>query len=120
MKKYLGWFLSFAIAGLLIFGSASGKFTDWDGKAEMFGKFGYTVETMYNIGFVEVAAAILFIIPWTSFLGALLLTAYLGGAAATHIRIGDPFQMPVIIGVIVWIALALRNPAIIPFILGKK
>ena len=45
-----------------------------------------------------------------SILGAILLTGYLGGATATHVRVGDPFVMPVVVGVVVWLALFLREP----------
>lgn len=107
-----GWVLSGLLAALLTVGSASGKFTEWEGKADMFAKLGWTTEVMFKIGIVEVASAILFLIPRTAFLAAILLTGYLGGATATHVRVGDPFYMPVIIGVVVWIALGLRDPRI--------
>jgi hypothetical protein len=48
-------------------------------------------------------------IPGTSVLGAILLTGYLGGATATHVRIGEPFYFPVIVGVLVWVGLYLRE-----------
>jgi uncharacterized membrane protein YphA (DoxX/SURF4 family) len=105
----VGWILSGLLAALLTVGSASGKFTEWEGKEDMFAKLGWTTEVMFKIGIVEVACAILFLIPRTAFLAAILLTGYLGGATATHVRVGDPFYMPVIIGVVVWIALGLRD-----------
>lgn len=49
------------------------------------------------------------LIPRTSILGAILLTGYLGGATATHVRIGDPFIAPVIVGALVWLGLFLRD-----------
>lgn len=75
---------------------------------------------MFSIGVVEVALALLILIPRTTFLGALLLTAYLGGATATHVRVGDPFFFPIGIGIFLWIAIALRIPAILPLALGKE
>jgi hypothetical protein len=57
------------------------------------------------------------VIPQTSVLGAILLTGYLGGATCTHLRVGDPFFMPVVIGALVWGGLFLRDPrlrALIP------
>jgi hypothetical protein len=65
-----------------------------------------------KIGVVEVALAILFLIPRTAFLGTVLLTAYLGGAVATHVRIGDAFYFPIVIGILAWIALGLRDPRV--------
>jgi hypothetical protein len=108
-KALAGWILSALIALFLIAGSASGKFTEWEGKDEMFVKLGWGKEVMVKIGIVEVAAAILFLIPHTAFIGAILLSAYLGGAVATHVRINDHFFFPIIIGVLVWVALGLRD-----------
>ena len=73
---------------------------------------------MFKIGIVEVAIAILFLIPRTAFVGAILLAAYLGGATATHVRVGDPFYFPIIIGVVAWIALGLRKPEVLRLALG--
>src|SRR5690606_6054850 len=103
--KMAGWGLSILIALFLIGASASGKFIDWEGKAEMFAQLGWTEEVMFRIGIVEVAIAILFLIPRTAFVAAILLAAYLGGATATHVRVGDPFYFPIIIGILVWVAL---------------
>jgi len=49
------------------------------------------------------------VIPRTAVLGAILLTGYLGGATATHVRIGEPFYTPIILGVLVWGGLYLRD-----------
>jgi len=57
-----------------------------------------------------VTCTVLYVVPRTQVLGALLLTAYLGGATATHVRIGDPFWFPVVMGVILWAGLYLREP----------
>jgi hypothetical protein len=111
-KALAGWILSALIALFLIGASASGKFTEWEGKDEMFAKMGWDKEVMVKIGIVEVAAAILFLIPHTAFIGAVLLTGYLGGAIATHVRVADPvgnWMMPVVMGVLVWVALGLRD-----------
>jgi hypothetical protein len=109
-----GWTLSGLLATFLIVASASGKFTEWEGKAEMFAALGWTTDVMFKIGIVEVAIAILFLIPRTAFIGAVLLTAYLGGATATHVRVGDPFFVPIIIGMVVWITLGMRDSRIFP------
>jgi hypothetical protein len=47
------------------------------------------------------------------------LSAYLDGATSAHVRVGDPFFMPIVIGVLVWLALGLRNPAVFDLALGK-
>jgi hypothetical protein len=52
------------------------------------------------------------VIPITSVLGAILLTGYLGGAIATHVRVGDhgDIVIPIVLGVLVWLGLFLRDP----------
>jgi hypothetical protein len=55
-------------------------------------------------------STILHVVPRTQVLGALLLTAYLGGATATHVRVGTPYWFPVAMGVILWTGLCLRHP----------
>ena len=111
-SRITGWVLSGLLSALLIFASASGKFTQWEGKAEMFAKLGWSEEVMFKIGVVEVAIAVLFLIPRVAFLAAILLSAYLGGAVATHVRVADPFFTPIIVGVVAWIALGLRDPRV--------
>ena len=76
---------------------------------EGFGKFGYDLRLAAPIGIVELICTLLYLIPQTSILGAILLTGYLGGATATHVRIGDPWFGPVLIGVMVWLGLVLRD-----------
>ncbi|WP_428306985.1 DoxX family protein [Lacipirellula sp.] len=109
VKKIIGWVLSILIAAMMIFLSAPGKFMDFEGKEEMFAKLGWGVEVMKTIGVIEIVVAVLYLIPRTAFVGAVLVTAYLGGAIATHVRINDQFIFPVIMGVIAWIALGLRD-----------
>jgi hypothetical protein len=70
---------------------------------------GYPERLFLPICIVEIACAIVYAIPRTSVLGAILLTGYLGGATATHVRIGEPFYLPIIVGVLVWGGLFLRD-----------
>lgn len=114
-----GWVLSILISLFLIVASASGKFTEWEGKAEMFEKMGWSEDVMFKIGIVEVAIAVLFLIPRTAFVAAILLAAYLGGATATHVRAEEAFFIPVLFGVIAWIALGLRQPDVFRLAFGK-
>ncbi len=62
-----------------------------------------------KIMLVEMACVVIYIIPQTAVLGAILLTGYLGGATATHVRAGEPFFMPVIVGIVVWLGLFFRD-----------
>ena len=75
-------------------------------------KYGYPASAVIPIQVVAVLCVILYAIPRTAVLGAILLTGYLGGAVATHVRAGEPWFFPVIFGVIVWLALYLRDPRV--------
>jgi hypothetical protein len=73
-------------------------------------RLGYPARLLLAIGIAELSCTILFAIPRTAILGAILLTGYLGGATATQVRLEDPwFFFPVVIGVLVWAGLYLRD-----------
>jgi len=75
-------------------------------------ELGYPEASIVGIGLTLLASTILYLIPRTSVLGAILLTGYLGGAVATHVRVGaGAFNVlfPVLVGTIVWAGLTLRN-----------
>jgi DoxX-like family len=75
-----------------------------------FANFGFPPHLITPIGVVELLCAVLYLIPRTAVIGAVLLTAYMGGAVATHVRIEDPmFVVPVVIGVMLWLGLYLRD-----------
>ncbi len=72
--------------------------------------FGYPESLALSLGILEIAYTVVYVIPRTSVLGAILMTAYLGGATATNVRVGDPlFFVPPILGVLVWGGLYLRD-----------
>ena len=74
-------------------------------------QFGYPEHLATPIGLVLVAATLLYIVPRTAVLGAILLTGYLGGATASHVRVEDPFFLFAAgFGVMVWAGLYLREP----------
>jgi hypothetical protein len=77
--------------------------------AQGFAHYGYPDGAMLPITFVELACAIVYAIPRTAVLGAILMTGYLGGATATHARVGEPFYLPIIVGIVVWLGLFLRD-----------
>jgi hypothetical protein len=81
-------------------------------------KVGYPASQAPWIGLALLVSTILYVIPRTSILGAILVTGYLGGATATQVRIQDPwFLFPVVLGVLAWAGLYLREPrlrALIP------
>ncbi len=76
-------------------------------------KAGYPENTVACMGCALLVSTVLYLIPGTSILGAILLTGYLGGAVATHVRLGDPLfshvLAPVYFGMCVWGGLCLRD-----------
>ena len=71
---------------------------------------GYPIGVIRPLGVVLALSTLLHLFPRTQLFGALLLTAYLGGATATHVRIGQPFWFPVAMGAILWIAYTSAQP----------
>src|SRR5258708_3443153 len=85
-------------------------------------QLGYPESLIPVLGIVVLACLALYVIPRTAVLGAILLTGYLGGAVASHLRIGDPLfshvLFPVYVGLLLWGGLYLRHArlrALIPF-----
>lgn len=73
-------------------------------------RLGYPAGVVVPLGVVVLACVILYAIPRTAILGAILLTGYLGGATATQVRVQDPwFVLPVVIGVLAWAGIYLRD-----------
>ena len=75
-------------------------------------KLGYSESVIVPIGVVLIVCTILYLIPATSILVAILLTGYLGGAVATHVRAPEgafPIVFPVIFGILLWLGLYLRD-----------
>jgi hypothetical protein len=110
-KKALwaGWILSVLPALLLIF-SAVMKFLAPPSVVQGFVHLGYPAGIAFGLGIIELACTAVYLIPCTSVLGAILLTGYLGGATASTLRVGDPYLMTPILGVLLWGGLYLRDP----------
>lgn len=78
-------------------------------------QLGYSEAVILPLGIVLAASTILYLIPRTAILGAILLTGYLGGAVATHVRVGGPtfsIIFPIIFGILIWGGLYLRDPRV--------
>jgi hypothetical protein len=108
---WIGWIITVLPALLLLMGGVMNVL-----KVEEAVKgatdYGYPEPALVPLGIVVIISVVLYLIPQTAVLGAILLTGYLGGAVATHVRAGDPmFQMifPAIFGAILWFALWLRD-----------
>jgi hypothetical protein len=80
--------------------------------ADATAKLGWPVDVMLMIGAIEIVCLVAYLIPRTAPLGAILWTGYLGGAVATHVRVGNPpFEtiFPIIVAAILWTGLWLRD-----------
>ncbi|HET6891154.1 MAG TPA: DoxX family protein [Pyrinomonadaceae bacterium] len=76
-------------------------------------QLGYNENVIVPLGIVLLICTVLYLIPRTAVLGAILLTGYLGGAVATHVRAGESLfsiVFPVIFGILLWLGLYLRDP----------
>jgi hypothetical protein len=98
-----------ALAILFLVADSVGKIVKLAPYVEGTVKVGYPASLVVPLGIVLLVCTVVYAIPRTSVLGAILLTGYLGGATATHVRVGQPFWFPVMMGVLLWAALFLRE-----------
>jgi hypothetical protein len=87
-------------------------------------QLGYPETTIVGIGIALIVSTIAYLVPRTSVLGAILLTAYLGGAVASHVRVGNPLfshvLFPVYVALFVWGGLVLRNASLRQLVFGAN
>lgn len=111
-KVSTGYALSGLVILFLLFDSAI-KFINPPGVADAFAHTGWPSNLAAVLGAILLTCTALYAMPRTSILGAVLLTGYLGGAVATHLRVGDPLfshvLFPVYLGVMLWAGLFLRD-----------
>ena len=122
-QRITGWTLTVLVGLFLIGVSGVPKFLDISkipNMADMMAKLQIPLDLLKILGVIEISVAVLYLIPRTAFLGAILTTAYLGGAVWTHLRVGDPWFFPIIVGVLMWLGLALRRPVIFRLLLGQE
>ena len=101
-----------AVPVLMLLFSASMKLIHPPQLDEGFTHLGLSIKLALALGLLELGCTILYAIPCTAVLGAILLTGYLGGAMITHIRVGESFVLQFLFGVILWGGLYLRDPRI--------
>jgi hypothetical protein len=108
-----------AIPVLLMVFSAAMKFAKPAPVVEGMVRAGFPTALLFVVGVLEFLSCVVYVIPQTAILGAILMTGYLGGATATNVRVGDPsWIVTVVLGVLVWGGLFLRDErvrALIPF-----
>jgi hypothetical protein len=113
-RKRLGLGLS-GLAALFFFLDASGKLLQIEPVLKGTAELGWPVSAVVPLGVLLLIGAVLYVIPKTAIIGAVYLTGFLGGAIATHYRIGSPLFTHVLFGAyvaaVMWAGLVLRFPA---------
>jgi hypothetical protein len=113
-KKYIkvGWILSILLSILLLLDGVM-KLIQPDEVVIATTALGYSEHSILTIGIILIFSTLLYLYPRTSLIGIIMLTGYLGGAIATHFRVGNPLfshqLFPVYIIVLLWLSLAMRN-----------
>ena len=112
-RLWTGWILS-ALPALMLIMRGIMDLMKPDFVVKTTVEMGYPEGVITGLGIVVLICVILYLIPNTAVLGAILLTGYLGGAVATHVRHGDPFfanvLAPVYFAIVVWAGVYLREP----------
>lgn len=111
-RVYAGWVLSGLAVVFLLFDAAL-KVLRIPAAVEGTTQLGYSESVIFTIGVIQLVCLIVYLLPRTSVLGAILWTGYLGGAIATHVRVGSPLfthtLFPTYIAALLWGGLWLRD-----------
>src|SRR5688500_16048949 len=115
-----GWFFSVLVVAQLLSSAWFRATYHTNAVEEIVTNYGYPESAIALIVMAECALVLLYLVPQTSVIAAILLTGYLGGAVATHLRIGDTARaaIPLVVGILAWGGLYLRDRRIrqlVPF-----
>ncbi len=97
------------LVSLLFLMSAFFKLKDGPEVMKGIGHLGWPESLLVQLSILEIACIVIYLIPATSVVGAILLTGYIGGAICTHWRVGDPYFVQIALGIFVWLGLYLRE-----------
>lgn len=112
---WVSWVISVLVCLMFLF-SAFLKIKDGPEVLQGMAHLGLPPALVAPLAVVEISCVVLYLIPATSVLGAILLTGYIGGAICTHLRVGDPFYVQILLGILAWLALYLREDRLKPLI----
>ena len=118
-RNITGWILT-GLISIVFIASAVMKLKGGEEIVKATAAMGMSLGVFKMLGVIELLSLILFIIPRTGLLGTLLLTAYLGGAIATHLEHQQSVLTPVIIESVLWITATIRFPELSRRLLGYK
>ena len=111
--RYAGWAMT-AFAALFLAFDASMKLLQVPMAVSTTTELGYPASVIFKLGVLQLICLILYLVPRTAVLGALLWTGYLGGAIATHVRVQNPLfshvLFPIYVALLLWGGLWLRYP----------
>jgi len=116
---WAGRVMSGIVAVFLLFDSLI-KVAEVAPALEATARLGYPPSLVFGLGLVELVCTVVYILPRTAVVGAILLTAYLGGATASHVRLGDPFVVPIAFGMVIWAGLFLRHEGLRVLLLDDR
>jgi hypothetical protein len=107
--RIAGWIMTILPSLLFLF-SATMKLAHPPQLDEGFGHLQLPVSWALPLGILELSCVVIYLIPRTAVIGAILLTGYLGGAMVVHLRVGEPPVTHIILGIVLWGGLWLRHP----------
>ena len=111
-RVWAGWVISCLMAAFMLF-DAVGKFAKPKQVVDAFVRTGWPIDLATTVGIILLVCTVLYLVPKTAVLGAILLTGYLGGAVATNLRLHNPVfshtLFPVYFDVLSWVGLWLRE-----------
>ena len=97
------------LASLVFLMSAVMKLVGGPALEQGMAHLGIPLSLAVPLAILEISCVVVYLVPATAVLGAILLTGYMGGAICTHLRVGDPFYVQIALGVLVWLGLYLRE-----------
>ena len=105
---WAGYIVSGLIVLMLLAGSIFG-IMNAEKMAPQVAKYGFPEGMMVKIDILCIICALIYAFPCTAILGAILLSGYFGGAVITHLRVGEPFWIPILVSVLSWGGIFLRD-----------
>jgi hypothetical protein len=116
---WVGRVLSFLPVPLFVF-SAVMKLSGKPEVVEGMAKLGLPQTMLFPLAILELTCILIYVIPQTAVVGAILMTGYIGGALCTHWRVGQPFFMHIVLGILFWLGLYLRDERLRPLMPIRK
>jgi DoxX-like protein len=106
---WTGWIISILVS-LVFLMSAGMKFVGGLQLEQGLAHLGIPMSMVITLAILELTCTVIYLIPITSVLGAILMTGYVGGIILTCWRVGDPVYIPIVLGLMIWLGIYLREP----------